>query len=262
MSQADRPRWAQEQLMVPGGRHGEYGGRVPGPLVHTRGFMDALENTAPADEQYHTFWYFHLNPFRRHALQIRGDGRVQLISREGDFEETRTSSGWHGESDWHHRFRNRFTVDLNCRGEESLFLRRLHVLPDAGEHLWYAYHANTHWAVLVWAGQLSSRAVQNMLNVSERERAPLRGHARDRAPRAEVEVIDGWGRAGPPAPFNPFPQAGRAPLHPPFPDFHPFPRQGGERLAPRPPSHSPPRDNRAPAAGIVPFSGRHFRLYE
>ena len=260
MTQADRLRWTQEQLMLPGGRHGEYAGRVPDPRLHTRGFMDALENTAPADEQYDTFWYFHLNPFRRHALQIRRDGRVQLISREGDFEETRTSSGWHGESDWHHRLRNRFTVDLNCRGEESLFLRRLHVLPDAGEHLWYAYHANMHWALLVWAGRHSSRDVQNMLNVSERERGPLRGHARDRAPRAEVEVIDRWGRAGP-APFDPFPQAGRAPQQPPFPVFIPMAPNGG-RLAPRSPSHSPPRENRAPAPGIVPFSGRHFRLYE
>ena len=106
------------------------------------------------EHEYDTFWYFHLNPFRRHALQIRGDGRVQLFSREGDFDDGRPS-GWHGESDWHHRFRNCFMVALNCRGEESLFLRRLHVLPDAGEHLWYAYHANMHWALLVWAGRHS-----------------------------------------------------------------------------------------------------------
>ena len=95
MTQAERTRWTQQQLQLPGGRDGEYAGRVADPLLHTRGFMDAMESTAPADEQYDTFWYFHLNPFRRHALQIRGDGRVQLYSREADFADGRPS-GWHG----------------------------------------------------------------------------------------------------------------------------------------------------------------------
>ena len=196
--------------------------------------MDALEGTAPADEQYDTFWYFHLNPFRRHALQIRGDGRVQLISGEGDFEEPRTSSGWHAESNWHVRHCNCFTVDIFFTSNSHLFMRRLQMLPDVPQQVWYAYHENMHYALLVWAGSLSPRDVQNTLNSSERERAPLQGHARDRAPQHQAD------------PF-------------PFPVFIPMARNGG-RAAPRSPSESPPRDNRPPAPGIVPFTGRHFKL--
>ena len=207
--------------------------------------MDALET----DEQYDTFWYFHLNPFKRHALQIRGDGRVQVISREGDFEEPRTSSGWHAESNWHVRHCNCFTVDIFCRSEESHFMRRLQMLPDVPQQVWYAYHANMHYALLVWAGRLSPRDVQNTLNSSERERAPLQGHARDRAPQHQADL----------APFDPFPQAGPAPHHSPFPVFVPMARNGG-RAAPRSPSESPPRDNGAPAPGFQVFSGRPFRL--
>ena len=43
-----------------------------------------------------TFWFIHLNPFRRQAKQFRGGGFVQLYSW---FEDVLAGgpSGWHGE---------------------------------------------------------------------------------------------------------------------------------------------------------------------
>ena len=52
-------------------------------------------------------------------------------------------------------------------------LRRLAVRADVPQSTWYAYHAGVHWALLVWAGRLTEHDVQNMLNSSDRPRAPL-----------------------------------------------------------------------------------------
>ena len=147
------------------------------------------------ENAYDTFWYLTLHPFTRQALQFRGDGRVQLHSREADFADGRPS-GWHGESNWHMRHHNCFQVDFHWRGEEADFLRRLRVVPDVPPHLWYAYHANTRWALLVWAGRLTEHDVQSMLNSSDRDRAPL--------------------QQADPVPFAPFPRYDeRPPAFPP-----------------------------------------------
>ena len=100
------------------------------------------------------------------------------------------------------------------------------MLPDVSAVTWYAYHDNTHWALLVWAGRNTEHDVQSMLNSSERDRAPL--------------------QQADPAPVSPFPRY-------------------DERAAPRSPSESPPiiredlwtwimagRDNGAP---MPEFSG-------
>ena len=125
----------------------------------------------PRRTEYDSFWYFTLRPFSRQAVQIRDDSRVQLFSRKGDFDDGRPS-GWHGESNRHMRHHNRYQVDMNCRGEES-HLRKLVVLPDVAPHVWYAYHADTLWAVLVYAGRLTEHDVQSSLNSSRRDRGPL-----------------------------------------------------------------------------------------
>ena len=125
-----------------------------------------------SEEEYDTFWYLNLDPFGRQALQIRGDGRVQLYSREADFADGRPS-GWHGRSSWHIRCGcDHFLVDLNCRGEEA-HLRRLVVLPDVASQMWFAYHERTQCAVLVYAGRLTEHDVQSSLNSSRRDRGPL-----------------------------------------------------------------------------------------
>ena len=214
MASDGNPRWSRRQLQLQSG----------------------VVAAHQPEEEYDTFWYFHLHPFRRQALQIRGDGRVQLYSREADFADGRPS-GWHGESNWHMRPRNNvFTVDYHCRGEEAAFLYRLRVWPDVGPHVWYAYHADTLWGLLIWAGRLTEHDVQSMLNSSERDRAPL--------------------QQADPAPVSPFPRY-------------------DERAAPRSPSESPrdlqgqrlmtwlmtSRDNGAPALGFQAFSVVTHRLY-
>ena len=100
---------------------------------------------------------------------------------------------------------------------------------------WYAYNANTHWALLVWAGRLTEHDVQSMLISGVRDRATL--------------------QQADPAPFVPFPRY-------------------DERAAPRSPSESPrelpgqvlmtwlmtPRDNGAPPRGFQAFSGVPYQL--
>ena len=237
MASDGNPRWSRRQLQPPSG---------------------VVASHQP-EEEYDTFWYFHLHPFRRQALQIRGDGRVQLYSREADFADGRPS-GWHGGSSWHKRCGcDHFLVDLNCRGEEA-HLRRLVVLPDVASHVWFAYHEDTQCAVLVYAGRLTEHDVQSSLNSSRRDRGPL--------------------QQADPVPFAPFPRYDEraAPRsHSDMLNSSDRDRAFGrydERAAPRSPSESPrelpgqvlmtglmtPRDNGAPPRGFQAFSGVPYKL--
>ena len=259
MASDGNPRWSRRQLQPPSG---------------------VVASHQP-EEEYDTFWYLKLDPFGRQALQIRGDGRVQLYSREADFADGRPS-GWTGRSSWHKRCGcDHFLVDLNCRGEEA-HLRRLVVLPDVASHVWFAYHEDTQapmqtgpeeiigaatrrdpaalWAVLVYAGRRTEHDVQSSLDSSRRDRGPLQ-------------------QAGP-CPFAPFPRYDEraAPRsHSDMLNSSDRDRAFGrydERAAPRSPSESPrelpgqvlmtglmtPRDNGAPPRGFQAFSGVPYKL--
>ena len=64
---------------------------------------------AVADAETHAvFWYIHIEPYRRHALMLRRDGRVMLLNRYGDFNSEVSRSDWHGE----HTFFTRVTEDF------------------------------------------------------------------------------------------------------------------------------------------------------
>ena len=102
-----------------------------------------MGSAAPAAMETHmTFVYIHLQPFRRHVLQVESGGRVLLLSGQ----EYRTSSSeWHGEHD--HRMRGQLSwrAMFHYAVEGALLRRRLMMVLDVrlGESCTYvAYHAD------------------------------------------------------------------------------------------------------------------------
>ena len=111
-----------------------------------------------------TFLYLHMRPFRRHLLQCRDDGRVQLLSAHGDFTDNIVSSGWHGEHTWAHPFQA-WTVTLHYLGAAADHYKRLRIVTDMQGLLSYtAFFAGQRWAYLIMTNPMSTACAQRLLD--------------------------------------------------------------------------------------------------
>ena len=110
-----------------------------------------------------TFLYLHMRPFRRHVLQLRVDGRVQLLSAYGDFPDNIISSGWHGE----HTFENpsqAWVLTLHYLGDASDHYKRLRMVSDLRGLSFTAFFGDTRWAYLIMTNPMSSADARRLLD--------------------------------------------------------------------------------------------------
>ena len=112
-----------------------------------------------------TFLYLHQRPFRRHLLQLRDDGRVQLLSAHGDFTDNIVSSGWHGEHTWVNPFEG-WTLTLHYLGDAADHYKRLRIVSDLQGLLSFTeFYAGQRWAYLIMTNPMSTACAQRLLDV-------------------------------------------------------------------------------------------------
>ena len=163
-----------------------------------------------------TFLYLHMRPFRRHLLQCRDDGRVQLLSAHGDFTDNIVSSGWHGEHTWVHPFQA-WTVTLHYLGDAADHYKRLRIVSDLQGLLSFtAFFAGQRWAYLIMTNPMSTACAQRLLDggLEPPPPPPVAGPSAAQAVRM-LQLRDDPDRAGvhpnPPG-FPPPPPAGPPPF--------------------------------------------------
>ena len=117
------------------------------------------------DKVHTTFLYLHLRPFRRHALQCRDDGRVQLLSARDDFLDGVSSLGWHGEHTFENHPWDTWMVTLHYLGEAADHYKRLRIMTDLPGILSFtAFHAGQRWAYLIMTNPMSSAEARRLLD--------------------------------------------------------------------------------------------------
>ena len=110
--------------------------------------------------QHDTFVYIHLQPVRRHILQLNSvNHRVILHS---GLEYQSSCSGWHGEHTMESLNRG-FVIMMHYAGEDADFWRRLVVLNDIVPGCYVAYHCNRPWAYMYHVGLVSTHAASDMI---------------------------------------------------------------------------------------------------